>query len=121
MIIIAADVNGLKVMNDDMGHNYGDELMIIQTGMRTDIPAFYPEWLINRIKEGYVLVRNPYNPVKVTRYSLSPEVADLMVFCTKNPEPMLKYKPHFPMLREDGELFDTGHRHYHKNPKIFVY
>jgi hypothetical protein len=37
--------------------------MIIQTGMRTDIPAFYPEWLINRIKEGYVLVRNPYNPV----------------------------------------------------------
>ena len=25
--------------------------MIIQTGMRTDIPSFYPEWLINRIKE----------------------------------------------------------------------
>ena len=48
--------------------------MIIQTGMRTDIPAFYPEWLINRIKEEYVLVRNPYNPVQVTRYSLSTDV-----------------------------------------------
>lgn len=35
--------------------------MIIQTGMRTDIPAFYSKWFMNRIKEGYVLVRNPYN------------------------------------------------------------
>ena len=44
--------------------------MIINTGMRTDISAFYHEWLINRIKEGFVLVRNPYNPSQVTRYSL---------------------------------------------------
>lgn len=65
--------------------------MIIQTGMRTDIPAFYHKWLINRIKEGYVLVRNPYNPKSVTRYSLSPEVVDLIAFCTKNPEPVLPY------------------------------
>ena len=65
--------------------------MIIQTGMRTDIPAFYPEWLINRIKEGYVLVRNPYNPIQVTRYSLSADVVDLIAFCTKNPERMLPY------------------------------
>lgn len=65
--------------------------MIIQTGMRTDIPAFYSRWLRNRIKEGFVLVRNPYNPVHVTKYSLSPEVVDLIVFCTKNPAPMLPY------------------------------
>ena len=65
--------------------------MIIQTGMRTDIPAFYSEWLTNRIKEKYVLVRNPYNPSQVTRYSLSPDVVDLMAFCTKNPAPMLQY------------------------------
>ena len=57
--------------------------MIINTGMRTDIPAFYYEWLINRIKEGFVLVRNPYNPSQVTRYSLSPEVVDLIAFCTE--------------------------------------
>ena len=56
--------------------------MIINTGMRTDIPAFYPEWLVNRITEGFVLVRNPYNPSQVTRYSLSPEVVDLIAFCT---------------------------------------
>ena len=50
--------------------------MIINTGMRTDIPAFYSEWFINRIKEGYVLVRNPYNPNQITRYNLNPQVVD---------------------------------------------
>lgn len=57
--------------------------------MRTDIPAFYSQWLINRIKAGFVLVRNPYNPIQVTKYSLSPDVVDLMCFCTKNPGPMI--------------------------------
>lgn len=65
--------------------------MIINTGCRTDIPAFYSKWLINRIREGYVLVRNPYNPNQVTRYNLSPDVVDCLAFCTKNPEPMLNY------------------------------
>lgn len=65
--------------------------MIIQTGMRTDIPAFYSEWLMNRIKEGYVLVRNPYNPVSVTKYRLTSDVVDLFAFCTKNPRPMLTH------------------------------
>ena len=65
--------------------------MIIQTGMRTDIPAFYSKWFLNRIKEGYVLVRNPYNESQVTRYRLAPDVVDLIAFCTKNPTPMLPY------------------------------
>ena len=76
--------------------------MIINTGMRTDIPAFYHEWLINRIKEGFVLVRNPYNPSQVTRYSLSPEVVDLIAFCTKNPAPML---PHMDTLKPYGQYW----------------
>ncbi len=65
--------------------------MIINTGCRTDIPAFYAKWFMNRIREGYVLVRNPYNPNQVTKYNLSPEVVDCLAFCTKNPEPMLTY------------------------------
>ena len=65
--------------------------MIIQTGNRTDIPAFYSEWFANRLKEGYVLVRNPFNPQSVTRYTLDSSVVDLLVFCSKNPRPMLKY------------------------------
>ena len=65
--------------------------MIIQTGNRTDIPAFYSDWFANRLTAGYVLVRNPFNPVSVTRYRLDPSVVDLIVFCSKNPAPMLKY------------------------------
>lgn len=76
--------------------------MIIQTGMRTDIPAFYSEWFLNRIREGYVLVRNPYNPGQVTKYSLSPEVVDLIAFCTKNPAPMLS---HLDALKSYGQYW----------------
>ena len=65
--------------------------MIINTGCRTDIPAFYSKWFMNRIKEGYVYVRNPYYPKQVTKYILDPSVVDCIDFCTKNPEPMLKY------------------------------
>ena len=65
--------------------------MILQTGNRTDLPAFYSKWLANRIREGYVMVRNPFNPVSVTRYRIDPSVVDLIVFCTKNPAPMLEH------------------------------
>lgn len=76
--------------------------MIIQTGMRTDIPAFFSEWFLNRIQEGFVLVRNPYNPSQVTRYSLSSEVVDLIVFCSKNPAPMLR---HMSALKPYGQYW----------------
>lgn len=76
--------------------------MIIQTGMRTDIPAFYSEWFLNRLREGYVLARNPYEPSMVTRYRLDPEVVDLIGFCTKNPAPML---PHMDDLRLYGQYW----------------
>lgn len=46
---------------------------------------------MNRIREGYVLVRNPYYLNQVTKYNLSPDVVDCLAFCTKNPEPMLEY------------------------------
>ena len=65
--------------------------MIINSGCRTDIPAFYSKWFMNRIKEGYVYVRNPYYMTQVTKLSLSPDVVDCLVFGTKNPEPMIKY------------------------------
>ncbi|MBO5551415.1 MAG: DUF1848 domain-containing protein [Lachnospiraceae bacterium] len=63
--------------------------MIINTGQRTDIPAFYSDWFFNRLEEGYVLVRNPYDGQMISRYRLDPSVVDLIGFCTKNPKPML--------------------------------
>ncbi|NTW91425.1 MAG: DUF1848 domain-containing protein, partial [Erysipelotrichaceae bacterium] len=64
--------------------------MILNTGSRTDIPAYYSEWFYNRIKEGFVYTRNPYNPKLIHSYKLDPSVVDILVFCTKNPEPMMK-------------------------------
>jgi len=63
--------------------------MIISASRRTDIPSFYSEWLFNRIKEGYALVPNPFNPKMISRIALNPEVVDCIVFWTKNPAPML--------------------------------
>ena len=76
--------------------------MILQTGFRTDIPAFYSEWFANRLRAGFVLVRNPYNPQSVTRYELNPDVVDLIGFCTKNPAPML---PRMELLRPYGQYW----------------
>ena len=67
--------------------------MIISASRRTDIPAFYPEWFINRIKAGYVLVKNPMNERQVSKISLSPDVVDCIVFWTKNPDRIMKYLP----------------------------
>ncbi len=65
--------------------------MIINTGQRTDIPAFYPKWLANRFKEGEVCVRNPFNEERVSRYKLSPDTVDVVGFCSKNPAPFFEY------------------------------
>ena len=66
--------------------------MIINTGQRTDIPAFYAEWFANRLREGFVCVRNPYRPEQVSRYRLDPAVVDVIGFCTKNPAPLFPYR-----------------------------
>jgi len=62
--------------------------MIISASRRTDIPAFYSKWFFNRIKEGFVLVPNPFNPKMISRVALNPSVVDCFVFWTKNPKPM---------------------------------
>lgn len=65
--------------------------MIISASRRTDLPSCYFEWFLHRLKEEYVLVRNPRNPRQISRVSLSPEVVDGIVFWTKNPASMLGY------------------------------
>lgn len=64
--------------------------MIISASRRTDIPAYYSDWFYNRIKEGFVLVRNPMNFRQVSRIKLTPDAVDGIVFWTKNPAPMIK-------------------------------
>ena len=61
--------------------------MILNVSGRTDIVAFYSNWFMNRYNEGYVDVRNPFNQNLVSRIYFND--VDLILFCTKNPIPML--------------------------------
>ena len=64
--------------------------MILSVSRRTDIPQYYSDWFFNRMKEGFLYVKNPMNSHQVSRIELSPDLVDLVVFWTKNPEPMMK-------------------------------
>lgn len=63
--------------------------MIISASYKTDIPTFYGEWFINRIRAGYCKVVNPYN-ARVSRVSLRRPDVDAFVFWTKNLGPFLQ-------------------------------
>lgn len=65
--------------------------MILNVSGRTDVVAFYTSWFMNRYREGYVDVRNPFYEKQVSRIYFSD--VDAIVFCTKNPLPIIKYLP----------------------------
>jgi len=69
--------------------------MIVSASRRTDIPAFYSEWMVNRIKERYAYVRNPMNIRQVSKVNIAPDVVDCIVFWTKNPQPIIEKLHHF--------------------------
>lgn len=64
--------------------------VIISASRSTDIPAFYAQWFINRLKVGYCIWYNPFNqrPMYVSFQNTK-----VVVFWTKNPEPMIKFLP----------------------------
>ena len=65
--------------------------MIICASRRTDIPAFHSEWLMNRLRAGYVLVRNPIYKAIVYKIDLTPRNVDCLLFITKDPRPLMPY------------------------------
>ncbi len=75
--------------------------MIINTGGRTDSVQYYTKWLLKRFEEGFVLSRNPLFPNKVTRYELTPDKVDCVVFCSKN------YKPILSDIKSITDKFNT--------------
>ncbi len=77
--------------------------MIISASRRTDLPAFYAPWFLNRIRAGYCTVPNPFNRQQVSVISLKPEDVDVLVFWTRNPRPLLPYL---------GEIEARGFRYY---------
>ncbi len=102
--------------------------MILSVSRRTDIPAFYSEWFMNRIREGSVCVRNPFNANQISRINIKPDVVDCIVFWTKDARPIMnklseldernyKYYFHFTItpyqsdieqnFRDKKEIIDT--------------
>ena len=77
--------------------------MIVSVSRRTDIPCRHSEWFMNRIRAGYVVVRNPMNHGQINRIPLSPETVDGIVFWSKDPAPLMPYLK---------ELSDRGYRYY---------
>lgn len=75
---------------------------IVSASRRTDIPAFYSPWLMNRLREEYALVPNPFNPRQVSNVDLRPERVACLVLVTKDPRPML---PHLDELEGRGFRF----------------
>ncbi len=63
--------------------------MILSVSRRTDIPAYYSEWFINRLKAGFVYIRNPMNNAQISKVLLNTDVVDCIVFWSKNPQPIL--------------------------------
>lgn len=118
--------------------------MILSVSRRTDIPAFYSKWFMNRVREGYVMVRNPMSYHAISKISLSPELIDCIVFWTKNAEPLIKYlseldtkymyyfqytlnaylkdiEPNLPKLQEKIEIFKKLSSHVGKDRVIWRY
>lgn len=112
--------------------------MILNVSGRTDIVAFYSNWFFNRLKDGYVDVRNPFNSHLVSRIFF--DDVDLILFCTKNPIPILDkikeinkpflfhvtltaYKkdiePNVPLKKDIIELLFTAHDQKNKQFCLF--
>ena len=75
--------------------------MSFQPAGPTDIPAFHVRWLLERLRAGYCLWRNPFNTGQGQYVSF--ERCRLLVFWSKNPLPLL---PHL------SEIEDYGFKYY---------
>lgn len=63
--------------------------MILNVSGRTDIVAFYTKWFMERYREGFVDVKNPFNPKLISRINF--DDVDAILFCTKNPHPIINH------------------------------
>ena len=75
--------------------------VILSASRATDVPAFYAEWFVNRIRAGFFKWTNPFNPAQVQSVSVAKTRA--IVFWSKHPAGML---PHL------DELDRRGFRYY---------
>ncbi len=75
---------------------------VISASRRTDLPAFYWRWFMNRVDAGACEWANPFHPSQVLRVSLRPEDVVAFVFWTRNATAML---PDVKRLERAGLAF----------------
>lgn len=98
---MAATKKQKEIIEIDSGERVeASEPIIISASRSTDIPAFYADWFMERWRRGYVTWINPFNRRKMY---VSFAKTRLIVFWTKNPE---------PLLNSLKELDDCGVHYY---------
>ena len=75
--------------------------VIISVSRSTDIPAFYADWFVGRLKKGWCAWINPFNQ---KNYRVSFNKTRMIVFWSKNPKPMFE--------RLD-EIESVGYKNYY--------
>lgn len=71
--------------------------VLLSASRATDIPAFYADWFMNRIRAGFFKWTNPFHPARVQMVSVAKVRA--IVFWTKDPAGIL---PHLDELDRRG-------------------
>lgn len=74
---------------DNQAEDYHEKKQIISASRRTDIPAFYLDWFMKRIRQGFFTITNPYNKV-TKKIDARPDKVHTIVFWSKNYAPFLK-------------------------------
>lgn len=80
--------NKIEITDDKGNRVTGQAPVIISASRATDIPAFYSDWLINRLMKGYIKWKNPFNGIYTY---VSFQHTRLIVFWSKNPRPIIKH------------------------------
>lgn len=78
----------ISIIRDNGEIVEGTAPVIISASRSTDIPAFYAKWFTNRLKAGYCVWYNPFNQKPMF---ISFAKTKVVVFWTKNPEPLIPY------------------------------
>ena len=82
--------NKIKIIRENGEFAEATTPVIVSASRSTDIPAFYSKWFMNRLEKGYCIWYNPFNRKPMF---ISFKNTKVIVFWTKNPEPMIKYLP----------------------------
>ncbi len=76
------------IILDDGSEATASTPVIVSASRSTDIPAFYADWFMDRLRRGYCAWTNPFNGVKSY---VSFKRTRLVVFWSKNPLPLTRH------------------------------